>query len=309
VEPETLIVSAVKKHEERASLVVRIWNPGSDAVTCRLAVKAPNYRPAHAYKTSLREERQAELALDELGRVSTPIHGKGLLTVELERVLGEREPTASDVPNLPYTGWVFREAMRLYPPAWGIAREALRDCEIGGYHVPRGTQLFLPQYVVHRDPRWFEDPGAFQPERWAGDLAKRLPRCAYFPFGDGPRVCIGNHFAMMEGILVLATIARRTAIDLHRREARRPTERLDDAAVAEIPDGVDQAFDVWAVRVAVDELPPLEREVIRLQHLESLTQAEISARLGVPVNTVKSRSFRAHRRLAARLGHLRRNVA
>jgi RNA polymerase sigma factor (sigma-70 family) len=108
----------------------------------------------------------------------------------------------------------------------------------------------------------------------------------------------------------LATIARRTAIDLHRREARRPTDRLDDhAAVAEPPDRVDRGFDVWAVREAVDELPPLEREVVRLQHLESLTQAEIGTRLGVPVNTVKSRSFRAHRRLAARLGHLRRTVA
>jgi RNA polymerase sigma-70 factor (ECF subfamily) len=107
----------------------------------------------------------------------------------------------------------------------------------------------------------------------------------------------------------LATIARRTAIDLYRREASRPTERLEDTAAADLPDGVDRAFDVWAVREAIDELPPLEREVIRLQHLESFTQAEIGARLDVPVNTIKSRSFRAHRRLADRLGHLRRIVA
>jgi len=106
----------------------------------------------------------------------------------------------------------------------------------------------------------------------------------------------------------LATIARRTAIDLHRREARRQTERLDEAAVVELPAGVDQSFDVWAVREAIDGLPPLEREVVRLQHLESLTQAEIGARLGVPVGTVKSRSFRAHRLLAARLGQLRESV-
>jgi RNA polymerase sigma factor (sigma-70 family) len=103
----------------------------------------------------------------------------------------------------------------------------------------------------------------------------------------------------------LATIARRTAIDIHRREARRPTERLDDAAMARLPDGVDRSFDVWAVREAIDELPPLEREVVRLQHLESLTHAEIGTRLGVPVGTIKSRSFRAHHRLAARLRHLR----
>ena len=103
----------------------------------------------------------------------------------------------------------------------------------------------------------------------------------------------------------LATIARRTAIDLHRREARRPTDRLDEAMLAEVPDGADTSFDVWAVREAIEELPPLEREVVRLQHLESLTQEEVGARLGVPVGTIKSRSFRAHRRLAARLGHLR----
>jgi cytochrome P450 len=99
--------------------------------------------------------------------------------------------------------------MRLYPPAWVIAREALCDCEIGGYDVPRGTQLFASQWVVHRDGRWFSDPDDFRPERWDNDLIKRLPRCAYFPFGDGPRICIGNHFAMMEAVLILATIARR----------------------------------------------------------------------------------------------------
>ena len=97
--------------------------------------------------------------------------------------------------------------MRLYPPAWGIAREALADCEIGGYDVPKGTQIFMVQMLVHRDGRWFDDPETFKPERWDNDLIKRLPRCAYFPFGDGPRICIGNHFAMMEAVLILATIA------------------------------------------------------------------------------------------------------
>ncbi len=131
------------------------------------------------------------------------------LDAELDAVLGGRVPTAEDVPRLKYTEWVVREAMRLYPPAWGIAREALVDCEIGGYDVPKGTQLFLTQWLVHRDARWFEDAEVFRPERWDNDLVKRLPRCAYFPFGDGPRICIGNHFAMMEAVLVLATIASR----------------------------------------------------------------------------------------------------
>jgi cytochrome P450 len=136
------------------------------------------------------------------------------LSAELDAVLGDRPPTTADVPRLRYTEWVVREAMRLYPPAWGIAREALADCEIGGYHVPKGTQLFLTQWLVHRDGRWFDDPEEFRPERWDNDLIRRLPRCAYFPFGDGPRVCIGNHFAMMEAVLILATIARRYRLDL-----------------------------------------------------------------------------------------------
>lgn len=104
----------------------------------------------------------------------------------------------------------------------------------------------------------------------------------------------------------LAAVARRAAIDVHRREARRPTEQLDDTAADRPADvDVDTDFDVGAVREAIDALAPLEREVVRLHHLESLTQAEIGVRLGVPVGTVKSRSFRAHRQLAARLGHLR----
>ena len=108
----------------------------------------------------------------------------------------------------------------------------------------------------------------------------------------------------------LATIARRTAIDLHRREARRVASALDEVgsahhAVVELPPGVERSFEVWEVRQAISDLPGDEREVVRLQHVEGLTHAEVAERLGVPVGTVKSRSFRAHRRLAARLGHLR----
>jgi cytochrome P450 len=143
------------------------------------------------------------------------------LASELSDVLGERAPTAGDVLNLRYTEWVIRESMRLYPPAWGIAREALSDCEIGGYRVPKGTQIFLPQCLVHRDARIFNDPDTFRPNRWDNDLVKRLPRCAYFPFGDGPRVCIGNHFAMMEAVLILATIAQRY------RLSPQPGEKLE----------------------------------------------------------------------------------
>lgn len=111
----------------------------------------------------------------------------------------------------------------------------------------------------------------------------------------------------------LATIARRTAIDIHRREARRPTAGLDEVpatapGVVELPVGVERSYEVAAVRAALDALPGDEREIVRLQHLDGLTHTEIAARLGVPVGTVKSRSFRAHRRLAGLLGHLREDV-
>ena len=136
------------------------------------------------------------------------------LVAELQETLGGRAPTAEDVPRLRYAEWVVKEALRLYPPAWGLGREAIADCEVGGYHVPRGTQVLTIQWVVHRDPRWFEEPEAFRPERWADDLEERLPRCAYFPFGDGPRICVGQQFALTEVVLVLATVARRYRLTL-----------------------------------------------------------------------------------------------
>jgi cytochrome P450 len=128
---------------------------------------------------------------------------------EIEDVLGDRPATAADLPKLKYAEAVVRESMRLYPPAWAIGRETIRPLEIAGYHIPAGTQLWAAQSVVHRDPRWFANPNAFHPERWENDFAKSLPRYAYFPFGGGPRICIGNAFAMMEAVLVLVTIARR----------------------------------------------------------------------------------------------------
>ena len=142
------------------------------------------------------------------------LEAEARLVAELQEALGGRAPTAEDVPRLRYAEWVVKEAMRLYPPAWGLGREAIADCEVGGYHVPRGTQVLTIQWVVHRDPRWFEEPEAFRPERWADDLERRLPRCAYFPFGDGPRICVGQQFALTEAVLVLATVARRYRLTL-----------------------------------------------------------------------------------------------
>lgn len=136
------------------------------------------------------------------------------LIAELRAVLGGRPPSAADLPRLRYTATVVKEALRLYPPAWAIGREALRDCVVGGYHVPAGTQLIMSQWITHRDPRNFDDPEKFQPDRWDDDLIKRLPKYAYFPYGGGARVCIGNAFAEMETVLLLATIAQRFRLTL-----------------------------------------------------------------------------------------------
>jgi cytochrome P450 len=131
------------------------------------------------------------------------------LHAELDEVLGGREPSIEDLPRLRYAEWVIKESMRLFPPAYGVGREAARECEIGGYRVPEGMQIFAFTWVVHRDPRWYDEPERFLPERWREEEAARRPRFSYFPFGGGPRQCIGNSFAMMEAVLVLATIARR----------------------------------------------------------------------------------------------------
>jgi len=131
------------------------------------------------------------------------------LVEEWQRVLAGRSPTPDDLPNLPYTDAVITEAMRVYPPVYLIGREATRDLELGGYRVRRGTTIFMSQWVSHRDPRYFPDPEVFRPERWLDGLAKRIPKYAYYPFGGGPRVCIGNTFALMEAAILLATVGQR----------------------------------------------------------------------------------------------------
>jgi cytochrome P450 len=133
---------------------------------------------------------------------------------EVDRVLEGRAPTLADLPRLPYTEHVVTESLRLYPPAWMLGREATEPLDLGGYRVSKGTTIFMTACVIHRDPRWYEDPEAFRPERWSDGLMQRIPRYAYFPFGGGPRICIGNNFALMEAALVLATIARKYRLRL-----------------------------------------------------------------------------------------------
>lgn len=131
------------------------------------------------------------------------------MTAELDSVLGGRPPTFDDLPSLPYTGMVFKETLRLYPPGWMIARIAREYDEIGGYAIPKGSRVAVSPYVVHRNPALWENPEGFDPERFAPGRATGRPDYAYFPFGGGPRKCIGGNFATMEATLVLATVAQR----------------------------------------------------------------------------------------------------
>jgi cytochrome P450 len=128
---------------------------------------------------------------------------------ELDGVLAGRVPEFEDLPNLSYTRMVFLEAMRLYPPAWAISRRAIEDDEVGGYRIPAGTTVLISPYVTHRNPRYWENPEIFDPERFLPEHSASRPEFAYLPFGGGPRKCIGDHFAMTEGVLILATIAQR----------------------------------------------------------------------------------------------------
>jgi len=146
--------------------------------------------------------------------LSLSLNAEAKLAEELERVLGDRTPTMSDLSDLPYVERVVKESMRLYPPAWVVGREAIAECEIGGYRMPAGTTALMSQWVMHRDPRYHENPERFDPDRWTAEYAKALPRFAYFPFGGGPRQCIGAGFAMTEACLLLATLAQRFRMDL-----------------------------------------------------------------------------------------------
>jgi cytochrome P450 len=136
------------------------------------------------------------------------------LCTEMDSVLQGRSPTADDVPKLTYCGNVIREALRLFPPAYLIGRKAIEPVEIQGVLIPRGTNVLMSQWVVHRDQRWFSRPTEFLPDRWSDPAVRELPRYAFFPFGGGPRACIGNQFAMLEMVLVLAHLVPRYRVSL-----------------------------------------------------------------------------------------------
>jgi cytochrome P450 len=133
---------------------------------------------------------------------------------EVDRVLHGRLPTTADIPQLKFCDRVIREAMRLFPPAYVVGRRCEHDCTIGEHFIPAMTNVLMSQWVVHRDDRWFPDPHEFEPDRWTPEFTHALPKYAYFPFGGGPRACIGREFAMLEAVLILSTMAQKIELRL-----------------------------------------------------------------------------------------------
>lgn len=133
---------------------------------------------------------------------------------EIDRVLQGRLPMVDDLPQLVYTRMLMSESLRLYPPAWTIGRRALGDYHVGGYVIPAGSIVLMSQWVMHRDPRYYPDPKRFDPCRWTPEAQAERPKFAYFPFGGGSRLCVGESFAWMESILLLATLAQRWRLRL-----------------------------------------------------------------------------------------------
>jgi cytochrome P450 len=139
---------------------------------------------------------------------------------ELETLLAGRPPTVDDLHRLRYTEMIVKESMRLYPPAWIISRFATEDVEVGDYTLKAGSIVLISQYVMHRHPDHWAEPECFIPERFEDE--SRIPKYVYFPFGGGPRICIGNHFALMEATLVLATLMQRIQFALEPGQQIKP---------------------------------------------------------------------------------------
>jgi cytochrome P450 len=148
------------------------------------------------------------------------------MTAEIDEVLGSRPATSGDLPRLSFTEGVLMEAMRLYPPAWTIGRQSIETTVIGGHSYPAGTSVFISPWILHRDVRHFEHADAFLPDRWMDDLRQRLPRFAYMPFGGGPRICIGQRFAMMEAVLIIATMLQKIEAEWQGRSAIKPQSSI-----------------------------------------------------------------------------------
>ncbi len=145
------------------------------------------------------------------------------LLAEISSFLGDRPPSHEDIPALTYSAMVFSESLRMYPPAWMFARRAINDDAILGFHIPAGAMLFLSPYVTHHHPHYWDAPERFDPERFTAERESERPRFAYFPFGGGPRQCIGNHFAQVEALLIMTRMLQRYRILLDTTLPVKPT--------------------------------------------------------------------------------------
>jgi cytochrome P450 len=149
-----------------------------------------------------------------LAYLATHQNIQNTLQKELDSVIGGRLPTADDLPKLEFTEKIFKETLRIRPSVWALSRMTNEEYKIGEYLIPNNSVIFMSQYAMHNSPKYYADPDKFIPERWTKEFLFKLPRFAYFPFGGGIRSCIGETFAVQEGVLSLATIFQRWTINL-----------------------------------------------------------------------------------------------
>ncbi len=162
------------------------------------------------------------------------------LQAEVDRVLAGRLPTLEDLPNLPYTAMVIKETMRIEPTVAAFPRYIKDDMELGGYRLKGNSIVFLPPAVLHHDPRWWSNPGQYEPSRFSAENEPNIPKYAYLPFGGGPRVCIGNHFSLMEAQILLAVIASRYALHLVPGTQVRPLRQVTSSPQGGLPMRLEQ---------------------------------------------------------------------
>jgi len=220
-----LVNDALKRRiaARRASLD-RGEPPADDILTLLLCARDENGGPEGMSDREVRDEALA-LFLGGLETVANALtwawylldrhpHARARLAAEVDAVLAGRPPTVDDLAALPYALQIFKETLRVYPPGYTIARTAVRPMDLNGYALKKGDAVFISPYVLHRRPDIFPDPETFDPDRWTPAFEKSLPRYAYLPFGGGARICVGGHFALMEGQLLLATLAQRVSLSL-----------------------------------------------------------------------------------------------